>query len=264
MVLREGQVQIRDLKVFVVIVSVPIIFEGCTWQTANSPLTRRSSEVQLNAPRESTNLPRSASSATISIRKGSFLQKINHPSAADIVTAIKNFVQGFLAHPVSHEEETSHIRESLDAIEESIKLHPLWKDSDDKQIDEVREGLEKYALLKLHPTLFGNRMEDREKDEEISEKLAKLHWIKFEHLEIPAAVDNQAAMNLACEELRKMNSYKLPRDKLVTILNCCKIVYKMLSLGSSAPTSAGADDFLPLLIIVLIRANPPHLQSNIQ
>ena len=50
---------------------------------------------------------------------------------------------------------------------------------------------------------------------------------------------------------------------MVCILNCCKLVYRMLSLGNGGAAS-GADDFLPLLIIVLIQANPPALQSNIQ
>jgi hypothetical protein len=62
-------------------------------------------------------------------------------------------------------------------------------------------------------------------------------------------------------ELLKINSYKVPRDKLVCILNCCKILYNSLQNGASP---AGADDFLPLLIYAVIKAAPPRLHSNIQ
>ena len=59
----------------------------------------------------------------------------------------------------------------------------------------------------------------------------------------------------------KINQYKVPRDKLVCILNCCKLLYTSLQQGGSP---AGADDFLPLLIYTVIKASPPHLHSNIQ
>ena len=65
-------------------------------------------------------------------------------------------------------------------------------------------------------------------------------------------------------ELKKINKYKAPKDKLVCIRNCSKVVYKMLESAAGHGLAAGADDFLPLLIIVLIRANPANLQSNIQ
>lgn len=60
-----------------------------------------------------------------------------------------------------------------------------------------------------------------------------------------------------------MNKFKTPRDKLVCIRNCSKVIYKLLSTGGEGSKS-GADDFLPVLIIILIHANPPNLQSNIQ
>lgn len=62
-------------------------------------------------------------------------------------------------------------------------------------------------------------------------------------------------------EILKINNYKAPRDKLICILNCCKVIFGLIK---HVEGDAGADKFLPILIYVVIRANPPRLVSNVQ
>lgn len=49
--------------------------------------------------------------------------------------------------------------------------------------------------------------------------------------------------------------YKAPRDKLVCILNCCKVINNLLLNASLASNKdhPGADEFLPVLIYVTIK-----------
>lgn len=63
-------------------------------------------------------------------------------------------------------------------------------------------------------------------------------------------------------ELLKINSYRAPRDKLICILNCCIVLFGLIRHLEGE--SAGADKFLPLLIYVVIKADPEQLVSNIQ
>jgi hypothetical protein len=63
-------------------------------------------------------------------------------------------------------------------------------------------------------------------------------------------------------ELLKINGYRAPRDKVICILNCCKVIFGLLKNSKSADTSA--DSFVPLLIYVVLHANPGNLVSNIQ
>jgi hypothetical protein len=70
---------------------------------------------------------------------------------------------------------------------------------------------------------------------------------------------------LNTKDLHKIDIYKTPRDKLITIINCCKIVSSMVqnsSKGDNIPT--GADDFLPVLIYIIIKAKPKNSYSNIE
>lgn len=64
---------------------------------------------------------------------------------------------------------------------------------------------------------------------------------------------------LAQKELQKINTYKAPRDKLVCILNCCRVINNLLLNVSiaSKDNPPGADDFLPVLIYVVIKVSSP-------
>ena len=59
--------------------------------------------------------------------------------------------------------------------------------------------------------------------------------------------------------------YKAPRDKMVCVLNCCNVLQNLLADsrpdGHSNPP--GADEFLPALILTVVRANPDRLLSNL-
>ncbi len=73
---------------------------------------------------------------------------------------------------------------------------------------------------------------------------------------------SEPAWLLAQKELQKINAYKAPRDKLVCVLNCCRVINNLLA-AAAATAPPGADDFLPVLVLVLLRAAPPQLASNL-
>lgn len=79
-------------------------------------------------------------------------------------------------------------------------------------------------------------------------------------------------------ELMKINHYKAPRDKLICILNSCKVIFGSISSSSillrlltvipglirHLHKDEGADSFVPILIFVVLKANPQHLLSNVE
>lgn len=64
-------------------------------------------------------------------------------------------------------------------------------------------------------------------------------------------------------EIAIINAYKSPRDKMACVVRCCETIENLLTL-SSGQGVASADDITPVLVFVLIKANPPALLSNIQ
>lgn len=62
-------------------------------------------------------------------------------------------------------------------------------------------------------------------------------------------------------ELLKINHYKAPRDKMICILNCCKVIFGLLR---HVQDSTSADAFIPILIFVVLQANPENLLSNVE
>ncbi|KAL7414941.1 hypothetical protein BDY24DRAFT_414133 [Mrakia frigida] len=75
----------------------------------------------------------------------------------------------------------------------------------------------------------------------------------------------QGFLDFAGSELLKINHYKAPRDKLICILNCCKVIFGLMRhLAGAKGSQGGADAFIPILIFVVLKSNPEHLISNVE
>ncbi len=72
----------------------------------------------------------------------------------------------------------------------------------------------------------------------------------------------EAAWRTAGAELSRMDDYKAPADKLVCIINCCRVVNGLLA-ARAGNNNVGADEFLPALIQVVLSTNPVRLHSNL-
>ncbi|KAK7679332.1 hypothetical protein QCA50_017548 [Cerrena zonata] len=67
-------------------------------------------------------------------------------------------------------------------------------------------------------------------------------------------------MEYAITELNKIDKYRAPRDKIICILNSCKIIFSFLKANSK---ETNADAFMPLLILIIIKSRTPNIISNI-
>ena len=126
-------------------------------------------------------------------------------------------------------------------------------------------------------SLFYGTEADRNKDKELTERIDTLQWVQPHHLDMPSAfVDEEMVKKaaagvtaLSCHslpsqpcalplflsaltELAKMDNFKAPRDKIVCVLNCCKLV-----MGSYHLCFVG----LARLIAALSRS-PQELQNT--
>ncbi|KAJ4732436.1 Vacuolar protein sorting-associated protein 9A [Rhynchospora pubera] len=206
-------------------------------------------------------------SATAPLTWHDFLERMRHPSAAEFVKSIKSFIVTFSNNTPDPEVDSNAVQDFLASMEDAFRAHSLWAGSSDEELESAGEGLEKYVMTKLHNRVFATVPEDARSDDELFEKMGLLqHFIRPENLDIRPEFQNESSWLLAQKELQKINLYKAPRDKLVCILNCCKVINNLLVNASLASdqNAPGADEFLPVLIYVTIKANPPQLHSNLQ
>lgn len=126
-------------------------------------------------------------------------------------------------------------------------------------------NLERLVITRVYRyTLFPNGEIDQFRDTKVSECLAELaNIITPSHplIGIPAIYENECPWPFAQMELCRLNIFRTPQDKLECIKKCMLTIQNLLAIAKSPVC---ADDLHPVLIYVIIKANPPHFLSNVQ
>ncbi|XP_056267753.1 rab5 GDP/GTP exchange factor-like isoform X1 [Pseudoliparis swirei] len=135
-----------------------------------------------------------------------------------------------------------------------------------ESVEQVMDQVEKYIMTRLYKSVFcPETTDDEKKDLATQNRIRALHWVTIEMLcvsmdeEIPEVSENVVK---AITDVIEMDSKRVPRDKLTCITHCSKQIFSAIRTTKNEPASA--DDFLPALIYIVLKANPPRLQSNIQ
>ncbi|KAL8199850.1 hypothetical protein R6Q57_013418 [Mikania cordata] len=195
-----------------------------------------------------------------------FLERMRQPSATEFVKLIKNFIVSVSNNAPDPDRDSESVQQFLSNMEANFRAHPLWAGRTKEELDSAGEGLEKYIMTKLFTRVFATHSDDVKTDNEFNKKSALIQrFIHPDHLEIQPVYQNETSWLPAQKELLKINTYKAPRDKLACILNCCKVISNLMFNASVSGNEnpPGADDFLPVLIYVTIKANPPQFHSNL-
>ncbi|WFC96565.1 hypothetical protein MBRA1_003226 [Malassezia brasiliensis] len=200
-----------------------------------------------------------------------FLEQMKHRSAVPVNEYVRSFFRGFTKRPYKPADQVKLIFDFLDFITARMAEASVWARLSDAEFDQATEAMEKLIMNRLYTYTFPPAVEqeghwrvqtnDLERDEVLSRRIQLLSWIEERHLDMPTGTHSARFVDFAVQELRKVNHYRAPRDKIICILNCCKVIFGLIRhLGKEE----NADAFVPLLILVILRANPPHLVSNVE
>ncbi|KAI5805949.1 hypothetical protein EDC01DRAFT_271477 [Geopyxis carbonaria] len=214
-----------------------------------------------------------------------FLSQLRHRSADPVARFLRSFLSEFAKKQWMVHEQVKIIRDFLVFIYGKMDQCDVWREVGDTELDNAQEGMEKLVMNRLYTQTFspaipspdgksridekfpgrrGQHQEDVERDEVLTQKVRIYSWIREEHLDIGDTVTGEGGrrfLDLAVKEMLKIGSYRAPRDKVICVLNCCKVIFGLLRHSKS---DESADKFVPLLIYVVLRANPEHLVSNVQ
>ncbi|KAF5862537.1 hypothetical protein ETB97_011534 [Aspergillus alliaceus] len=223
-----------------------------------------------------------------------FLEQLRHRTADPVAKFLRSFLHEFGKRQWMVHEQVKIISDFLAFITNKMAMCEVWRDVSDGEFDNAKEGMEKLVMNRLYSQTFspaipspptiprstsrskrremerlhgpwrrGQHQEDIERDEVLAQKIRIYSWVRESHLDIPPVSSHgRRFLTLAQQELLKIGTYRAPRDKVICILNCCKVIFGLLRNSKSSDTSA--DSFVPLLIYVVLHANPEHLISNIQ
>jgi hypothetical protein len=218
-----------------------------------------------------------------------FLEQLRHRTADPVAKFLRSFLLEFGKKQWMVHEQVKIIGDFLEFISKKMAQCEVWRTVSDAEFDNAREGMEKLVMNRLYSQTFspaipppepasprkarrrqeppgpgrrGQHQEDVERDEVLAQKVRIYKWVGEEHLDIkPVGEKGKKFLHLAQQELLKIKSYRAPRDKIICILNCCKVIFGFLRTSSS---DQSADAFVPLLIYTVLQANPDHLVSNVQ
>ncbi|KAJ3348705.1 hypothetical protein GGF32_006046, partial [Allomyces javanicus] len=193
---------------------------------------------------------------------GQFLEQMRDRRALPLTKYFRSFLREFTKRGWTVTEQVKIVHDFLEFMAVQTSKNELFANASDQELENAREGMEKLLMNKLYPHTFSPpTADDAVKDEVLYKKISILQWVELRHLDVQ--VDMNVAgpfLRVAQKELLKINDYKAPRDKLICILNSCKVIFGLIKQTSQAET---ADSFLPLLIFVTMQANPPKLISNV-
>lgn len=224
-----------------------------------------------------------------------FLEQLRHRTADPVARFLRSFLNEFGKKQWMVHEQVKIISDFLEFISKKMAQCEVWRTVSEAEFDNAKEGMEKLVMNRLYSQTFspaiapapgsprkggkslrsqadvasphgpgrrGQHQEDVERDEVIAQKLRIYGWIQEEHLDInPVGDKGRKFLTLAQQELLKINSYRAPRDKIICVLNCCKVIFGFLK---NAKSDQSADAFVPLLIYTVLQARPEHLVSNVQ
>lgn len=189
------------------------------------------------------------------------------PVEKDVRKCIHSFIIDILQNKdVKRIEELSEITQNFyqvfaKRLENSAKYADIAPEIKEKLLDYV----ERYAMTLLYRILFCPPFtNDEEKDLAIQKRIRQLNWVSGKNLECRIHETSSEVRELvytSITDLLNMDSVKAPQEKLSCIIYCCRNIFLMLQQSVGGPASA--DEFLPALIFIVLKANPARLKSNI-
>uniref|UniRef100_A0A8C9VEK8 GTPase-activating protein and VPS9 domain-containing protein 1 n=1 Tax=Scleropages formosus TaxID=113540 RepID=A0A8C9VEK8_SCLFO len=174
-----------------------------------------------------------------------------------------NTFQGFTAA----DDKTAAVEEFLRQLYGAMAHDAIWQYASEEQLQDAQTAIERSVMnrifkLAFYPNQDGDILRDQLLQDHI-QRLSKVVTANHKALQIPEVYLKEAPWPSAQSEIHTISAYKTPRDKVQCIMRMCSSIMNLLSLANE-DSVPGADDFVPVLVFVLIKANPPCLLSTIQ
>ncbi|QPG74267.1 hypothetical protein FOA43_001592 [Brettanomyces nanus] len=205
-----------------------------------------------------------------------FLSEFKAKECQPIHRYLKSFLVQFGQRNWNIDEQVKLVKDFEDfLLKKMLEYFPFNTMQTEDEIRNCKEGLEKLIMTRLYSQVFSpavppNKLSEQHQNDRISDRsyarnVRLYDWIELRHLDVPMELNlHSSFIQLAAKELNKINNYKSPRDKVICILNCCKIIFGLIRQQQKLHNiEENADSFVPLLIYVIFLAKTTFLYSNL-
>lgn len=194
-----------------------------------------------------------------------FLEQLRHRTADPVAKYLRSFLLEFSKRQWMVNEQVKIIHDFLQFITGKMGQCEVWREVSDQEFDNAKEGMEKLVMNRLYTQTFspaisppgpptpagrrsrgreaqttgrrGQHQEDVERDDILAQKVRIYGWVREEHLDIkPVGESGRKFLTLAKAELEKIKTYRAPRDKVICVLNCCKVIFGKYILSTVVST----------------------------
>mmetsp|Transcript_39057 Transcript_39057/g.34741 ORF Transcript_39057/g.34741 Transcript_39057/m.34741 type:complete len:425 (-) Transcript_39057:1022-2296(-) len=136
-----------------------------------------------------------------------------------------------------------------------------FKNVEDDEHDLIMNEIENYICKRLYTKVFPTT--ESALDNNFWKRCKVLEWVTFDHLEIISRNRCEEMWGYAANVMNQIDNRLTPLEKLECMVECFKIITQVLELASTKEGSGGADDTLPIMIYVLLKACPRRIHSNL-
>ncbi|XP_033725234.1 GTPase-activating protein and VPS9 domain-containing protein 1-like isoform X1 [Pecten maximus] len=181
-------------------------------------------------------------------------------------TSVVKFISDFQKLSVP-DEKTDFVEHFLQYLYQNMNQDQIWQASNDSQMEDARVVIERYIMSRIYThAMFPNGDGDIMRDQILHKHIKLLSQVitpTHKDLGIPRMYHFECPWTAAQREIYMLNAYKTPKDKLQCVQRCAATIMNLLSMANEKSVPA-ADDFMPVMIYVVIKANPLCLLSTIQ
>lgn len=201
-----------------------------------------------------------------------FLRHLRSKKADPIIRYVKSFLRSFTQKRWTVEEQSKLLMDFKEFIFARMHDFEPFSKMNEEEFDNSKAGMEKLIMTKLYdicysPAIASSQIDESHKqdiklDEELTSKFKVFISSTPNELKLDEELITKGSefIKLAAIELQNVNNFKVPRAKIVCILNCCKILFQLIK---NTDNSQNADEFLPLLIFTLLQSQCQNLYSNL-
>lgn len=165
------------------------------------------------------------------------------------------------------DEKVQLVENFLTKLYGELERDPMWISSTEEQLLITQLALERIVMSHIYiHALYPNGDGDVSRDQVLHEHMKKLGAIitpNHKDLRITKVYQYECPWPSAQADITQISAYKTARDKIKCVVRASRTIMNLLSLAHDQSVPA-ADDFLPVLVYVLIKANPPALLSTVQ